>query len=610
MCGIAGIFMRRGAAPDRAALDRMTDRLVHRGPDARGTHVQGGIGLGHRRLAIVGLSDGLQPMTNAERSVWVTYNGEIYNYPNLKKELEGRGYVFRTHSDTEVLVHGYSAWGEGVVERLRGIFAFAIWDEAKQRLFGARDHLGVKPFYYHATPELFLFGSEPKALLEHPAMPKRPDLEALRIAVQYGYVPAPFAAFDGMRQLEAGSTIVVTTAELTTRRYWTPPELGTGTATDIEAQIDARVDETVELELMSEVPLGAFLSGGIDSSVVAASLAKNPHITQRPQTFCIGFPVPSFDESHHSRAIAENLGLSHQVEIVSSEALGLLDRLVEVYDEPFGDSSAIPTYALCRMARRHVTVALSGDGGDEVFGGYRRYQKLDSYAELPKPARRALGRVSRLLPRRVRGQARLERMSMPLAEQYDREITLFSPPEIRELFSPELHRPAAWSIAELYRQAPGRGPVQKAQWVDLMSYLPGDILTKVDRASMAHALEVRVPLLDHVFVEWAATLPPDQAFGGGRGKVALKEHLGRRVPKALFERPKMGFGVPLSFWLGADGLNGIARGLKAKHPRGQFYAPIRADAVETLTARTGHVDYSSTIWFLLFVEAWWQRHFA
>lgn len=610
MCGIAGIYMRRGGTPDPGALDRMTDRLIHRGPDARGIHLAGPIGLGHRRLAIVGLSDGQQPMTNAEGSVWVTYNGEIYNYPHLKRDLEARGYPFRTHSDTEVLVHGYAAWGDAVVEKLRGIFAFSIWDPQRQRLFGARDPLGVKPYYYHATPELFLFGSEPKALLEHPAMPKRPDLEAVRIAVQYGYVPAPYAAFAGMRQLEPGSTLVVTAETLTTRRYWTPPELGTGTAVDIDAQLDGRIDETVEIELMSEVPLGAFLSGGIDSSVVAASLAKNPHIQQRPQTFCIGFPVPSFDESPHSKAIAENLGLSHRVEIVSADALGLLDRLVEVYDEPFGDASAIPTYTLCKMARKHVTVALSGDGGDEVFGGYRRYQKLHGYSELPWPARRALSRVSRLLPSRVRGQARLERMSMPLAEQYDREITLFSPATIRELFGPELDRESPFTITELFRRAPGRGPVQKAQWVDLMSYLPGDILTKVDRASMAHALEVRVPLLDHHFVEWAATLPPDQAFGDGVGKVALKNHLGRRVPKRLFDRPKMGFGVPLSFWLGQDGLNGLARGLKAKHPRGEFYAPIKKDAVEVLTERTGRVDYTSTIWFLLFLEAWWQRHFA
>ena len=266
MCGIAGIFHRREGTPDRRALDRMTDALTHRGPDGRGTYVDDGVGLGHRRLSIIGLADGAQPMTNQEEDVWVTYNGEIYNYLSLKAELQEAGYVFRTHSDTEVLVHGYKAWGDRVVERLRGIFAFTIYDREKKRLLGARDHLGVKPYYYYATSQLFLFASEPKGLLPHPEMPCRPDLDTLVLYLRVGYSPAGYAAFEGMKQLEPGCTIAVDAEEIRHRRYWTPPELGTGDPPNLDAEIDRRIDETVEIELMSEVPLGAFLSGGVDQT--------------------------------------------------------------------------------------------------------------------------------------------------------------------------------------------------------------------------------------------------------------------------------------------------------------------------------------------------------
>lgn len=610
MCGITGIFHRRGDRPDPRILDVMTDALEHRGPDGRGTYLWEGVGLGHRRLSIIGIGDGAQPMGNGPGDVWVTYNGEIYNYLELKGALEAEGYRFRTHSDTEVLVHGYQAWGLDLVGRLRGIYAFVLHDQRANQLILVRDRLGVKPLYFHLTPELLLFGSEPKALLRHPEMPKRPSLPGVRLCLQYGYAPLTHSAFEQMQQLEPGCLMVVGARDVRQQRYWSPPELGRGDPR-AEADIDRQVDETVEIELMSEVPLGAFLSGGIDSSVVAASIAKNPRITERPRTFCIGFPEPSYDESAHSKAIADALGLSHHMEQISVSALGLLERLVEVYDEPFGDSSAIPTYALCQMAKRHVTVALSGDGGDEVFGGYRRYQKLSGYQELPSFAQKIARVAARAVPAGVRGQARLERLSLDIARQYDHEITLFGRRNAQELLEPELPAEAPWSLAELFARAPGAGPIQKAQWVDLMTYLPGDILTKVDRASMAHALEVRVPLLDHVFVEWAAKIPHERTFAGGIGKVALKEHLARRVPRQLFERPKMGFGVPLEYWLGGDGgLEQIAAKLKARHPRGRFYSPVKSSAVDALIARQKHSNQSALIWMLLFLETWWQKHFA
>ncbi|MCB9650178.1 MAG: asparagine synthase (glutamine-hydrolyzing) [Deltaproteobacteria bacterium] len=611
MCGITGIFQRREGRPDPQVLDAMTDALVHRGPDGRGTYLHEGVGLGHRRLSIIGLSDGQQPMTNRTRDIWVTYNGEIYNYMLLKQELESLGYEFRTHSDTEVIVHGYQAWGDHVIDRLRGIFAFVIYDQPRRRLLGVRDRLGVKPLYYHLTPELFLFGSEPKALLKHPRMPKRPDLDTIHLCMRYGYPPAHYSAFAGMHQLEPGCYISVDREHHRVVRYWTPPELGSDDPPNADAELDRQVDETVEIELMSEVPLGAFLSGGIDSSVVAASIARNPKLIERPRTFCIGFPEPKYDESKYSKAVADSLGLAHHVETMSVDSLGLLDKLVEIYDEPFGDSSAIPTYALCKMARQHVTVALSGDGGDEVFGGYRRYKKLHGYRELPSLARRASAIVANRMPTGVRGAGRLERMGLTMPHQYEHEITLFQHRHFEELLTPDLDRQVDWSLADLFARAPGKGPVQKAQWVDLMSYLPGDILTKVDRASMANSLEVRVPLLDHVFVEWAATLPPEKAFGDGQMKVALKDHLARRVPRNLIDRPKMGFGVPLEYWLGGEnGLTRIAEGLKAKHPQGKFYSPVRANAVTELARQHGHSDTTAQVWMVLFLETWWQRHFV
>ena len=611
MCGVTGIFHRKGGRPDERVLDTMTDALAHRGPDGRGTYLHQGVGLGHRRLSIIGVSSGQQPMSNPRKDLWVTYNGEIYNYIQLKDELGAMGYAFTTQTDTEVIVQGWDAWGPRVVERLRGIFAFVLYDQRKNLLFGARDRLGVKPFYYHLTPSLFLFGSEPKAVLRHPDMPCRPDLDGVKLSLQYGYLPTHFSAFDGLQQLEPGSILTVTPDDVHLERYWTPPGLGMGNPDDVDAEFDRRLDEAVEIELMSEVPLGTFLSGGVDSSVVAASIAYNASLTERPRTFSIGFPEPEYDESPHAKAIAEALGLEHHVERIEMDALGLLGRLVDVYDEPFGDSSAIPTYALCEMTARHVTVALSGDGGDEVFGGYRRYQKLAGYRELPGLARRLSAFASRRVPSGVRGGGRLERMGLELPAQYEHEITLFGPRQVKDLLHPPLHREVDWSLTSLFRIAPGHGPIQKAQWVDLMTYLPGDILTKVDRASMAHSLEVRVPLLDHEFVEWAATLPPRWAFGDGVGKVALKEHLARRLPRALFDRPKMGFGVPLEHWLDGDGgLATIARRLRSRHPKGRFFSPIRTEAVDELVRIHGHANTTASVWMLLFLETWWQKYFV
>ncbi len=593
----------------------MTDRLVHRGPDGRGTYVHEGVGLGHRRLAIIGVSDGAQPMPNEDRTVWVTYNGEIYNHLELRAELEADGHTFASSSDTEVIVHGYESWGVDVVERLRGIFAYTLYDAQAGRLICARDRIGVKPLYYHLTPKLFLFGSEPKALLEHPEMPKRPDPEGVNLFLRHGYIPAPYSAFGGMRQVPPGHVMVVESDRVTKRRYWSPPPMvAERRVPDLEATLDAILDESVDIELMSEVPLGAFCSGGIDSSAVAASMARSERLDSAPRTFCVGFPFPEYDESGYSRQVAEHLGLEHSVDMVEATDLGidLLEKLVEVYDEPFGDASAIPTYYLCMMAKRHVTVALSGDGGDELFAGYGRYRKLADNVVLPAPARAALGVAARLYPRGVRGERRLHKMSGNLGEQYEADSFLFTPPFLADVVEPELAIEPSWRLSRLFDEAPAETAVQKGQWCDLMAYLPSDILVKVDRASMAHALEVRVPLLDHVFADWALQLPASETFGDGRLKVALKAHLARRIPKAIIERPKMGFGVPLERWLGGDGgLVALSDALRSAHPKRRFYAPIRETAFDEVMRRHRNVgDFSPCIWALLFLEKWWQTFFV
>lgn len=611
MCGIVGIFERRGKEPDLGALDRMTDRLAHRGPNGRGTYRHDGVAFGHRRLSIIGLGDGAQPMSNEDGTVFVTYNGEIYNYLALKDELVGLGHVFKSHSDTEVLLHGYEAWGTELVHRLRGIYAFAIHDQKSRLVFAVRDRLGVKPFYYALTADRFLFASEAKALLLHPEVPRRPDLDALQLYVRYGYLPSYYSAFEGLKQLEPGCFLIVRADGERHARYWTPPPLGQGAPTNVQDTMDRLIDDAVGSELMSEVPLGAFLSGGIDSSTVAASMARNGSLTERPRTFCIGFEQAEYDESRHAERIARHLDLDHHAEILSIGDLALLETLVDVYDEPFADSSAIPTYALCRMARKHVTVALSGDGGDEVFAGYRRYKKLARFVELPGPLRRVVGEASRFYPPGFRGSGVLRLYSLPRGAQYETDLAQAAH-VLEGVVGPEImRRDPDWSIAGLFESAPGETAVQKAQWCDLVSYLPGDILVKVDRASMAHGLEVRVPLLDHLFVEWAATLPSEQTFGSGEGKIALKAHLGRRVPRALFERPKMGFGVPLEYWVsGEGGLLKIAERLRSRHPRKEFFAPIDHAAFGRMLASRGRQNPTQLAWTLLFLEAWWQKHFA
>ena len=566
MCGLAGILApARIAALER--IDAMTDALSQRGPDDRGTWTERfasagtdyGIALGHRRLAIIDLSPGgHQPMLDASGELAIVYNGEIYNYRELRDELRSVGAVFRSDSDTEVLLAGYRAWGDAFVERLDGMFALALFDRARQRLLLARDRLGIKPLALYERDGALLFASDFSAIRQHPLF--RPAIDPVAVAsyLQHGYVMGPHAIYQGGRKLQPGEIAVWQTGKLEVRRYWPARPLGTrdGPPLGFDAAVDElerRLGDAVERQMISDVPLGAFLSGGIDSSTVVSLMTERAG--KRVRTFSIGFDEPAFDESAHARAIAKHLGTEHTEMIVRvAEASEIARQLPLLYDEPFADASAVPTTLLARLTRERVTVSLSGDGGDELFGGYRQYQRFAQLAPLlraPAPLRRLIARGAPLLPRGAlrNGVAHLRArdagaLAYRLVASLD-DALVARASRLDHYGAPNTYRDA-------FESAAVSAPVQRAMAADAASYLPDDILTKVDRASMSVALEARVPILAHPVVELAFQLPLSVIWHGGRTKAPLRALLERRVPRALFERPKQGFALPLSRLLGRE----------------------------------------------------------
>ena len=581
MCGIAGLFDPSGQRPiDPARLAQMTEALRHRGPDGDGMVLHPGLGLGHRRLAIIDLADGAQPMASEDGRTIVTYNGEIYNFQDLRRELADKGHRFRTRCDTEVLLHGYREWGTAVLDRLRGMFAFAIWDEATRTLFLARDRLGEKPLYYGRDRDgLFLFASEIGALVAGLTTPPELDLEAVADYFTYGYVPDPKSIYQNIRKLAPGHSLCLRPGDATPlpRRYWRPQFADThrGSLDDLAHELLDRLQQAVAMRMMADVPLGAFLSGGVDSSGIVALMAE---ASPTPVTTCtIGFADPAYDETPHARAVARRYATDHHEERVDIDAAGLLDRVAAAYGEPFADSSALPTFLVSAAARRHVKVALTGDGGDEVFAGYRRYPfhvaEEAVKALLPATLRRlVLGPLARAwpkldwAPRPLRAKATLEALSTDTVHGYLRAVTLLPAAERACLFSRDFTKalcgydPA--SVLEThFREADTDDPLARAQYVDLMTWLPGRMLVKVDRASMAHGLELRPPLLDHELVEWAAGLPRALKLRGRTGKVLLKHALAPHLPQELLHRPKQGFTQPLLRWFGKE-LHGRIEALK------------------------------------------------
>jgi asparagine synthase (glutamine-hydrolysing) len=623
MCGITGIVDTRGRRdPDRATLTRMNESQHHRGPDEVGLHVEPGLGLGHRRLSIIDLSTGQQPLYNADRTVCIVYNGEIYNYQSLIAELTALGYEFRTRSDTEAIVHAWEAWGEDCVTRLRGMFAFALWDRNRETLFLARDRLGVKPLHYALLDDgTLLVGSELKSLLAHGGMRRGIDPCAVEEYFALGYVAEPRTIFRAARKLPPAHTLAIRRGEApgAPREYWNV-RFTCASAISVEDACDelrARLAESVRLRMIAEVPLGAFLSGGVDSSAVVATMAG---LSETPVNTCsIAFSDPAFDESRYAATVAERYGTAHRVDRVESEDFDLIDTLARLYDEPYADSSAIPTYRVCELARRHVTVALSGDGGDESFGGYRRYrlhlgeERLRSAMPiaLRRPVFGLLGRAYPKLdwaPRIFRAKTTFEALARSSVEAYGDSVAFLREPLRRSLYSASFRAAlGGYGAREVFdrhaRQAGTDDPLALIQYLDLKTYLVGDINTKVDRASMAHSLEVREPLMDHELVEWLASLPSALKIRGGESKFLLKKAMEGHLPDDLMYRPKMGFAVPLARWFRGplrERVSGALRG--GRLADSGFFNPDCLARIADEHLR-GARDHSTPIWTLLMFEA-------
>jgi len=619
MCGITGIFDSRDRRPiDADVLRAMTDAIAHRGPDGHGYHIAGGIGFGHRRLSIIDIAGSPQPMYNEDGAVVITYNGEIYNYRELAAELAALGHVFRSHGDTETIVHAWEEWGVGCLDRLRGMFAFAIWDERQQTLFVARDRMGEKPVYYSLLPNgLLHFASELKSLLAVPSLPRRIDVQAVEEYFAYGYVPEPRSVYRDVRKLEAGHYLLMRRgeAEAVARPYWDVrfAALGGRGEGDVAEELIARFRSAVQGQMVADVPLGAFLSGGVDSSAVVAMMAG---ASEAPvNTFSIAFADGRYDESPYAEAMARRYRTHHRSKRVDPEAFDLLDRLARMYDEPFGDSSALPTFRVCAAAREHVTVALSGDGGDELFAGYRRYlwhskeERLRGL--LPGAVRRPLfGALAAVYPkadwapRWLRAKTTFRELSLDTVAGYFSSISVVNDEVRRRLFSrqalSDLQGYHAAELLERHMAAAGTDdPLGQAQYADLKMYLPGDILTKVDRAAMATSLETRVPLLDHELVGWIAGLPSSLKLNGQTGKYIFKKALQPHVSDDILYRPKQGFSIPLDRWF---------RGPLRQRLRDELSHPVVADCGLFDTGYIGQLveqhqsglrDHAAVLWALL-----------
>lgn len=614
MCGIAGVVALDPARPVSAGLAQaMADRLAHRGPDGSGVHHGPCYALSQRRLAIVDLAGGAQPMGTTDGRVWVTFNGEIFNHLELRAELEAKGCRFQTHSDTEVLLHGWRQWGEALPTRLRGMFAFVLYDEDRRRAFAARDRLGKKPLHWLVHDGLFCFASELKAL-HAVGFDKRLRTDALAQFLALRYVPDPLTVFDGVHKLAPAHWLSIEDGKVTTQRYWQLefPSLVADRAAMTERTLGL-LDEAVRIRLMGEVPLAPFLSGGVDSYAVVDSMTRT---LGRPVTACtIGFPDPRFDERPAARESAAACGAKLLEEELSPQHLLDLDWYAETYDEPFSDSSAVPTYHVCKLARRHVTVALSGDGGDEGFGGYRRYlfdvRENRTRALLPRALWRLFGAVypkADWLPRWLRGKRTLQNLARDPAEAYARSVSAHLPEEVFAVLRPEHHAAAGdphGPVLAAYAASRASSPLHRAVATDLATWLPGDILVKADRASMAVSLEVRCPFLDHVLLEHAAAIPPEWHFAGGRTKSFLRAALSGRLLPAALERKKQGFSVPLRAWFQGP-LGGAVEEALGDSLLQQW---LRPEVVRTLLQRhrSGVGDHAEMLWAVLVLARFLRR---
>jgi len=624
MCGIAGYIDLWDAGEAReveersAVLDRMCRIIRHRGPDDQGVMLKPGIALGMRRLSIIDLAGGHQPISGEDDSVTIVFNGEIYNFLELKPQLEALGHTFSTHSDTEAIVHAYEEFGPDCLQHLRGMFAFAIWDERARRLFIARDRAGKKPLYYTTTPKgTFVFGSELKGLLEHPDVVKELDPEALDAYLTLGYVPDPLSIFRGIHKLPPAHFLTFSDGVVSVKQYW-DFELSNDQSmseTDCLEELRKLLDESVRLRLISDVPLGAFLSGGIDSSTVVAMMAR--HMGQPVKTFSIGFHEDSYNELKYARLTAKKFATDHHEFLVTPDICSIVDELVWHFDEPFADSSAIPTYMVSKLAREHVTVILSGDGGDELFAGYTRYvvdRKREGFGLLPRPLREHVMRpLSQHLPHATWGRNYLHNVSLDPISRYLDSVSVFTSLNRKALYTPEFSNKLGHAnyVSSLFQDLVGKvasnEPLDRLLYLDSKTYLPGDILTKVDRMSMAVSLEARAPLLDHKLIEFVTKIPASLKLAGLETKYLLKKAVKDLVPSEILNRPKQGFGVPIQEWINQQLRSRLRETLTEPRTRQRGYVDPRYVDVLLDEHERGRRDHSTGLWALFMLELWHRQ---
>jgi asparagine synthase (glutamine-hydrolysing) len=634
MCGICGYLpFDARERPPREVVDAMTAALSHRGPDASGVLVRSGVGLGHARLSIIDLrAEANQPMLSDDGEVALVYNGECYNFVELRRELESLGHGFRTDCDTEVVLRAYEQWGLDFLARLRGMFALGLWDGRQRKLILARDRIGQKPLFFFADDRALRFSSELRSLLQDPTIPRQVDGEALHLYLSLGFVPGSHGILQGLQKVEPGGYVVVQDGKVERGRYWRlrydpQPLAPFGRARarqreELEGQLRQELEDAVRMRMVADVPLGAFLSGGLDSSLVVGLMAQ---YSSRPvKTFSIGFEDRDYSEVQYARMVAKRWNTEHHEEIMRPDAAALLPKLVAQYGEPFADPSSVPTYLLSQMTRRHVTVALSGDAGDEVFAGYTRYahERLAQLVQslptaLTKPLLSALERHAPGTRRGLIGEIgagvreMAVRLQMPDGPRYQRQFNLFPTEMAHEVYSPGQAAEARLDAETLFAQLLAEGQVQseleKLLYIDCHTYLPNDILVKVDIASMAHSLEVRSPLLDHRVVELAARIPSEEKLSGLRGKQILRRVSKGVVPKPIIHRRKKGFGIPHARWLRGD-LRDLAHDT-LNSPRARQRGRFKAGAVERMLEQhdKGLVNHGLRIWALLWLELWYRE---
>lgn len=631
MCGISGLFDTQGQRQfDHALAARINNIQAHRGPDEDGLHIEPGLVLGHRRLSVIDLTTGQQPLFNEDDTVGIVFNGEIYNYQELVPELQALGHRFKTRSDTEVIVHAWEAWGPACVSRLRGMFAFALWDRSQQTLFLARDRMGVKPMHYAwLTDGSFVFGSELKVLTAHPAFVREIDPLAVEDYFSFGYVPDPRCIYRNAHKLPPAATLTLRRNQSCRAEpvsYWDvhfTNDNRMGLA-DAQAELRDRVRESVRLRMIADVPLGAFLSGGVDSSAVVATMAGLSRVPVR--TCTVGFDDPRFNESIFAQQVADRYQTEHRLEIIKGDDFDLIDTLAWLYDEPFADSSSIPTYRVCQMARKQVTVALSGDGGDESLGGYRRYRMhLGEEAVrgcLPHALRRSVfGAFGQMYPkadwapRMLRAKTTFQAMAMDTVQAYHHSVSYLRSDQRKHLFSPAFQRSLdGYAALDVFRDHAKRAqtddPLALIQYLDYKTWLVGDINTKVDRASMAHSLEVREPLMDHLLIEWLATLPSCLKIHGGEGKYVFKKAFEPLLPRDVLYRPKMGFSVPMARWLRGPLLGRMRASVLSERMLATGY--FNAEVLQTLISQhlSGQHDHATQLWMLIMFDAFLRQYQA